>query len=749
MKIIREGCFSLHAMKGIALFCFLILLLIYPFSSRAQGISKTGKALIGRVIPSHASNFDVEELTSNSGKDEFEIESKNNKIMLRGTSGVAVASALYHYLTEYAHCQITWNGTNLNLPEKLPVLPSKIRKATVYNYRYYLNYCTFNYSMSWWDWDRWQKEIDWMALHGINMPLAITGEEYTWLEVYKEMGFSPDDLKDFFSGPAYFGWFWMGNLDGWGGPLPHKWMESHKTLQQQIVKRERELGMKTVLPAFTGHVPAAFKKKFPKAILKSTNWTNGFGDTYILDSQDPLFAEIGKKFLAKQTDLYGTDHLYSADTFNENEPPTDNPEFLSKLSERIYDGMRQADPEAIWVMQGWLFYSDKKFWKAPQIEALLKAVPDDKMILLDLAAEIEPVWKRTDGFYGKPWIWNMLNNFGGNVNLFGRMDGVASGPAEAWKDPNKKRLEGIGLTMEAIEQNPVIYELMMEHTWQTETIQLDNWLEKYTRNRYGKEDINLIKAWQILRKTVYNGKEIRDGAESIVTGRPTLDSTTVWTRTKLNYDPQDLLPAWDLFIESAKNGQDSDGFQYDLTDVTRQVLANYALVIQQKWVTAFRSGDKKAFQKHSEEFVTLINDMDLLLATRKDFLLGPWIADAREWGSNADEKALYEKNARDLITLWGDAESPLHEYSNRQWSGLLNDFYKVRWQKFFVLLNASLTNGSVPDFKLFEKNISKWEWSWVNERKDFPVVENGNSIKTALKLHVKYDRQMKADYKQN
>ena len=100
--------------------------------------------------------------------------------------------------------------------------------------------------------------------------------------------------------------------------------------------------MKPVLPAFTGHVPAAFKKKFPNSKLKQTNWTNGFADTYILDSEDPMFALIGKKFLQKQTELLGTDHLYSADTFNENEPPSDEPEFLSKLSARVYEGMRQA-----------------------------------------------------------------------------------------------------------------------------------------------------------------------------------------------------------------------------------------------------------------------------------------------------------------------------------------------------------------------------------------------------------------------
>lgn len=724
-------------------FMLLIMIMLLPFTIAAQLNTQASKALIQRVLPKHANHFIVESIAAENGKDIFEVESRAGKIILRGNNGLSVASALYHYLTEYAHCQITWNGTNLNLPANLPGVKEKVHKATPYTYRYYLNYCTFNYSMSWWNWDRWQKEIDWMALHGINMPLAITGEEYTWYVVYKEMGFSDEELKDFFSGPAYFGWFWMGNLDAWGGPLPLSWMKSHKVMQEKILQRERELGMKPVLPAFTGHVPPAFKKKYPNAKLKATNWTNGFADTYILDSQDPLFAEIGKKFLQKQTQLFGTDHLYSADTFNENEPPSDDPAFLSALSARIYEGMKQADTAATWVMQGWLFYSDRKFWKAPQIEALLKAVPSDKMLLLDLAAEIEPVWKRTNAFYDKPWIWNMLHNFGGNVNLFGRMDGVAAGPADALNDKASGKMWGIGLTMEAIEQNPVMYELMTQHTWQTEPIALDAWIPKYVLNRYAVNNNELVNAWQVLRQTVYNGKEIRDGAESIVTGRPTFDSTTIWTRTKLNYDRRALLPAWDLFIQAAGKGINTDGFRYDLVDVTRQVLANYAGPLQKKWITAYKEKDTAAFHKYSKAFIQLISDMDVLLATRKDFMLGPWLSTARSHGTTPAEKALYEQNARDLITLWGDANSPLHEYSNRQWSGLLNDFYKPRWQQFFAILQQSLHTGAEPDLKQFDATIKNWEWKWVKTQKAFPVKPVGSSVAVSLQMYKKYREEMK------
>jgi alpha-N-acetylglucosaminidase len=737
--------------KLVPCMAFAVLILISG-KGNAQTEVQSSKELVTRILPHHAASFVIESIKQENGKDVFEIESRNKRIVLRGSNGVSIASALYYYLTEYCHCQITWNGTNLHMPEALPVLSKKVRKATPYEYRYYLNYCTFNYSMSWWDWARWEKEIDWMALHGINMPLAITGEEYTWYLLYKDMGFSDADLKDFFTGPSYFSWFWMGNIDGWGGPLPVTWMKSHFELQKKILARQRALGMKPVLPAFTGHVPAAFKKKFPGAKLKTTNWTNGFADTYILDSEDPMFAAIGKRFLQQQTKLLGTDHLYSADTFNENEPPSDDPEFLGKLSARIYEGMRQADTSAVWVMQGWLFYSDRKFWKDKQTEGLLKTVPNDKMILLDLATEIEPVWKRTNAFYGKPWIWNMLHNFGGNTNLFGRMDVVANAPAEALNDKKSGNLKGIGLTMEGIEQNPVLYELMTAHTWRNSAIDLNTWLPNFVRNRYGKSSPDAIKAWNILRKTVYtvpSDKYIRDGAESIIQARPTLDSSTRWTKTTLNYNAKDLLPAWDALVKAAATCKSSDGYQYDLVDVTRQVLANYALPLQRKFVEDYHKKDRAAFEQHTKIFLELIGDMDKLLATRKDFMLGPWVADARKWGTNVNEKALYEMNAKDLITLWGDAKNPLHEYACRQWSGLLNDFYKPRWQQFFDKANNSLQQGKSLDLAAFDKEISAWEWHWVNQRKDYPVTTSGDPVATSIQLHKKYRSLVEAAHQQD
>jgi len=288
---------------------------------------------------------------------------------------------------------------------------------------------------------------------------------------------------------------------------------------------------------------------------------------------------------------------------------------------------------------------------------------------------------------------------------------------------------------------------MMDNTWRDQPIELDAWLQRYILDRYGAVTNSTVEVWQVLKSTVYNGKVIRDGAESVLTGRPTFDSTTVWTRTKLNYPPAELLPAWDLLVQSADTLGSSDGFQFDLVDVTRQVLANYALPLQQKWISAYKAGDTMAFNLYSNQFLTLAADMDTLLATRKDFLLGPWIANARSWGTTDTEKAIYERNARDIITLWGDAASPLHEYANRQWSGMMNDFYKARWVQFFAMLKQSLRGGAKPDLAGFEKGMEQWEWRWVNQRKDYPLHTRGNPIQAAKKLYNKYRKQIGEAYK--
>ena len=189
--------------------------------------------------------------------------------------------------------------------------------------------------------------------------------------------------------------------------------------------------------------------------------------------------------------------------------------------------------------------------------------------------------------------------------------------------------------------------------------------------------------------------------------------------------------------------QQSDGFQYDLVDITRQVLANYATPLQQKWVLAYLHNDAGSFTKYTQEFLELMDDMDELLATRKDFLLGKWIADARNCGVDENEKKLYELNARNVITLWGDKESELHEYSCRQWAGLIKGFYKPRWQKFFTDLQQKMATGARMEMNDFESAVKTWEWNWVNSNDAYSASPTGDAIDVSKRLYTKYVNRVK------
>ncbi len=735
----------IHMHRKKVFFSLLVLSFIFSFSSQHLNArnhkDKEMQAtadLLKRILPArYVSDFSIEFIENEDGKDVFEVESVGNKIVLRGNNGVSVASALNYYLENYANCQYTWNTKALALPKMLPAVDKKIRKTTPYKYRYYLNYCTFNYTMSWWDWERWQREIDWMALHGINMPLALTGQNIIWQRVYKQLGFTDDELQPFFSGPAYFNWFWMGNLDGWGGPLPQSWMESHEELQKQILARERLLGMTPILPAFTGHVPPLFQKKFPSSKVKNTNWST-FPEVSILDPSDSLFTVIGEKFLRELTKNYGTDHFYSADTFNENRPPTNEAQFLHNISERIFDSMRKVDDKATWVMQGWLFHFQRDFWKDEQIEALLSGVPNDGMTLLDLWSEKNPMWEKTHSYYGKPWIWCMLHNFGGNNSLYGRMDCIAKEPVQTLENPAAGNMTGIGLTPEAIEQNPVIYELMLHNVWSESAIDVDQWLTQYIKNRYGNINESVKSAWDILRETVYADSITSGGTESIIVARPTFEKNARCVDTQLAYDIKKLVLAWEKLVSVADEFVVRDAFRYDLVDITRQVLANYGNELQQSFALAYQNNDIESYNKLKDEFILLLEDMDRLMATRSEFLLGNWLKDAKGWGTTKEESAIFEYNARNLITLWGDTNSRLHEYSWRHWAGLINDFYKVRWERFFEQVNKAINEKIEFDQQQFEKEIAEWEWKWVNQQNKYTTQPKGNEILVIKSIYQSY-----------
>ena len=140
---------------------------------------------------------------------------------------------------------------------------------------------------------------------------------------------------------------------------------------------------------------------------------------YDFNPSDPIFARIQKDFLEEQTKMYGTNHIYGVDLFNEVSPPSWEPDSLAKISAGVYESLTSVDPEAIWLQMAWLFISNKRAWTPERIKAYLTAIPQGRMIMLDYECDYTEIWRLTEHFYGHKFIWCYLGNFGGMTEIEG------------------------------------------------------------------------------------------------------------------------------------------------------------------------------------------------------------------------------------------------------------------------------------------------------------------------------------------
>ena len=618
------------------------------------------------------------------------------------------------------------------------MVSEKVRKVSPHQYRYAFNYCTYGYTMAFWDWARWEREIDLMALHGINTPLMAAGAEVIYRNVYRDLGLGEKDIDAFVAGPPFLPWFLMGNIDGWGGALSRGWYARQEALQKRIMARAMELGMKPVLPAFSGHVPAALKEKFPEAKIARLKSWSGFAGVHVLDPTDPLFRKIGSRFVSEATKLYGTAHLYSADTFNEVDPPTDDPAYLREMTRQVYGAMADADPEAVWFMQGWLFVHSK-FWTMPRIEALLSGARTSQMVVLDLFADGKPQWKRTGAFAGKPWVWCIINNWGGTQGMYGRMTEVGVKLPELMGSGEAGKLSGIGTLNEGGENNPIVYEQLYEMAWHTKPLDLDQWVDEFAWARYGSRNASALAAWKILAETLYECGDLRHGPQGNFLAMPPslAKDGGGFVRGAIFYDAAKVREALRLLLEAAGELGGLDTYRYDLVDVGRQVMSDIAQ--QQLHVDlreAFAARDVARFKRAADAYRQAIVDCDKLLGSHAMFQFGRYLKYPLAAEGTAAVKGQWERNARRLITSWGGRDSSLFGYAQRQYSGLMRDYNLQCWDLYLDAAAESLRGGSgkLPG----DGTVREFTQRWIESRKEYAVTATGDPVALARMIYQKY-----------
>ena len=709
---------------------FLCLISLFLLGVTLYASPITG--LLERIDKGASRKFVIERLKGEKGF--FELDQKGNKVVVRGNNYVSIATGINWYLKYYAGINLSWNGMQADLPEVLPPVLKKERHETDLKLRYDFNYCTFSYSMAFWDWKRWEQEIDWMALHGINLPLAMVGTDVVWKNVLEELGYTREEINAFIAGPGFQAWWLMNNLEGWGGPNPDSWYERQEELQKRILKRMREYGIEPVLPGYSGMVPHNAKDRLGLNVADPGRW-NGYPRPAFLQPTDPQFERIAALYYREMTRLYGKASYYSMDPFHEggNTSGVD----LEAAGKAIWKAMKQANPRAAWVVQA---------WGANPRPQMIRNLPAGDMVVLDLFSESRPQWGdpasswyRKEGFGQHDWLFCMLLNYGGNVGLHGKMAHLIEEFYKAKDSSFGKTLKGVGMTMEGIENNPVMYELLCELPWREQRFSKDEWLEGYLKARYGKSDSQVSQAWMLLSNTIYNcpAASTQQGThESILCARPSWKAYQVssWSEMSDYYDPADVIRAAGMMVDAAERFRGNNNFEYDLVDIVRQAVAEKGRLMYRVLVDAYKAGDRELFKLSSDRFLRLILMQDRLLATRPEFKVGRWLESARNLGSTEEEKDWYEWNARVQITTWGNRvaadDGGLHDYAHREWNGLLRDFYYLRWKTWLDEQLKSFEGGQPKtiDFYALEE-------PWTLKHNSYASEAEGNPVDIACEIY--------------
>lgn len=704
----------------------------------------------------------VDEGLAANGSDVFVITAQDSKPCIKASNVLAAATGINWYLNHYAHINLAWNNLTIDLAGlSLPLPTAEERRVSTADYRYYFNYCTFSYSMAFWTWERWQQEIDWMALHGINMPLQIVGLEVLWRNILKDsrIGYSDKEIAEFIAGPGFMAWFAMNNLEGWGGTInasdvkmngnPEWWYERQEQLCKDILVRMREFGMQPALPGFSGMVPNSMSTKNISGInrgdiINSGTWAGGYTRPDIMNPASSSFDYMAKIYYEHLHKLMGVSEFYSMDPFHEGGLPG------GVTNSSCYPGVMEAldtyyatvsaeekstysvPEKAKWVIQ---------YWQGLPQQGAFDVMDDkygDRFIALDLFSDAQGKAKwNSDYFRGCDFIFCMLHNFGGRSGMHGRLQTTME---DYFKALAKSNMKGVGATPEGIETNPILYDMLFELPWMDakNVPTIDSWIAEYAHARYGIDNVSAVSALQRLKKSVWACQGDQQGtSEAVILARPswTPDRVSSWSTSAIYWDTQEVLLAAEELLsidDLITNSDATTNYNYDIIDVVRQSMVDYAYTLLPQ-INAARNNSAE-YERLYNLYLNMMLDLDAMLAYDPNFKLERWTSMARNiadevGGTTVNDRNWLEWNARTQITVWSKGDTDLHDYSNRCWAGLIKDYHYKRWEYFFKNNGAAPAGGWFTAMEYpWTVNFTDYDYSAVNIPTDVTAAEKTREV---------------------
>lgn len=659
---------------------------------------KAVRQVIKRTFGACPSNVSFSYAGPSEGTDWYALEVSGGKLTVSGSSPVALCKGFHDYIQDNGYGSVTWSGSRLDLPRELPDMP-RTQVTSPFSSHLFYNVCTFGYSTPYWGWKEWEKEIDWLALHGFDMPLAPVGTEGILYRVYEQMGLSDEEIQAYFAGPGHFPWMRMGNMCAQDGGMSRRWHEKQIALEHRILRQMRSLGMEPVFQGFAGFVPEAVANHFPEVSITRNDW-HGLHNQ-LLSAKDSLFQVIGTSFIKEWEKEFGKGKYYLVDSFNEMDVPfgprgsRERYETIKSYSYATYKSIQAANPDAVWVLQGWMFGRDRTLiWDPESVKALLDGAPDDKLLVVDLAVDFnefvwrsEKDWDYLDGFSGKEWIWSTTPNFGGRTSLKGYYGFYLNAHLDALSSPNRGRLTGFGSSPEGIESNEALYEAISSAGWSSSPKDAKTFLSQYFASRYACEPALLEPFVEGLLGSVYNNFSNTD-KHSWAT-RPGPFPPNVFNINRGFYDGIG-------YLLSLAGLHDAPLYRTDVITYAAAYLCAKADELYKDAMVSYALGDKDGGRALASRLYDVLLAADRLLESHPLMRMQRWLDYAGQCATSASERMEFRTEALRLVTTW-DAEG-IHDYASRCWSGLLRDYYVPRLKALF----SSLEEGKALDIYAVE-----------------------------------------------
>jgi len=617
---------------------------------------------IKRNTPKISDNFVLKTIDSDNGLDCYEVYAEDGKVALAGNSNLSIAMAYYRYLNEYCGVIITNGDYDISSIGTTPLPDKKITCTVKQKIRARTSFEFFTLEGNYWGFDRWEKEIDFMAMHGINTALQPVGFDGVMYSFLVEVGMPENLCLEFSSGPSFIMRQLTGNVAGFNSVNSREYLQRKIYIGKKITEREKELGIMPMFPAAMPSVPFSLRKKYIKLdIFKAPMWYN-LPPIFFIKPQNAFFDVFNLKYLQKQRELLGETKAFFFEPLYDVSMKGFN-SYLASMGEKLSEVMHALDPEAV-------IYTHTSSIG----EEFFKEISGKKFIFIN--DNNSPLVN------GKRYINAIRGNICGRTAIYGDINKVCAMPES---DENAL---GITLEIDTFRQNPLYCAAALKAVTANKKIDADDFTRDFAQKRYKTDKYNdeIIK----LKNLCYTTDEC---VGSIICARPTttINHTALGDTMERGYDYHELFNiAKDILDSDARK---IDTLRADVQSILRQALSDFAMPVYKTATEFFRNKNVGNFEQASNLFLEICEDLDRLMRTIDSTNFSTRYEEAHSLGETKEEREAIDINFLLLHTIWGPlGHSVLYDTAWAEWGGLIKDYYAKRWFMYYRSLAVYFDN---------------------------------------------------------